>query len=110
VKTVIKVAIFLLIVLALYRFVPVYVHYQEFKDAVHETALFSKDKSEAALIDRVMELAAKYKVPLQREDVQVRREPARVQIDASYVEQIEWLPGYRRPQQFDVHAEAIDVR
>jgi hypothetical protein len=105
-RTVVKLAIFLLVVHALYRFVPVYFHYQQFKDAVHETALFSRSKTDAQIIDHVMELAGKYQIPLQREYVQVRRQNEETLIDASYVESIEWLPTYSRPWQFDVGAQA----
>jgi len=105
-RRIVKLAIFLLAVHALYRFVPVYFHYQEFKDAVNETALFATGKSDTVLIDHVMELAEKYHIPLQREYVQVRREAERLFIDASYVESIEWLPTYRRPWQFDAGAQA----
>ena len=101
-RTFVKLGIFLLIVHALYRFVPVYYHYQQFKDAVHETALFSRDRTDAQIIDRVMELAEKYQIPLGRDSVQVRREGQHTSIDASYVESIEWLPTYKRPWQFSV--------
>jgi hypothetical protein len=109
-KTIVKLGVVLLIAHALYRFVPVYVHYQQFKDAVRETALFSKDKSAADLTERVMELAAKYRIPLERESVQVRREGEDTVIEASYVETIEWLPSYRRPWQFDASARAWNAR
>lgn len=101
-RTFVKLGIFLLVVHALYRFVPVYFHYQQFKDAVHETALFSRERNEAQIADIVMELAEKYQIPLSRESVQVRREGGRTLIDATYVESIEWLPTYKRPWQFDV--------
>ena len=101
-RTFVKIGIFLLIVHALYRFVPVYFHYQQFKDAVHETALFSRERNEAQIADSVMELAEKYQIPLSRESVQVRREGGRTLIDATYVEAIEWLPTYKRPWQFDI--------
>lgn len=101
-RTFVKLGIFLLVVHALYRFVPVYFHYQQFKDAVHETALFSRERNEAQIADRVMELAEKYQIPLSRESLQVRREGERTLIDASYVESIEWLPTYKRPWQFDI--------
>ena len=101
-RTFVKIGIFLLIVHALYRFVPVYFHYQQFKDAVHETALFSRERNEAQIADIVMELAEKYQIPLSRESVQIRREGGRTLIDATYVESIEWLPTYKRPWQFDI--------
>jgi hypothetical protein len=101
-RKVVQLAIFLLAVHALYRFVPIYLHYQQFKDAVHEAALFSRGKTDEQLVDQVMELAQEHRVPLSREYVQVRRENERTSISASYVETIEWLPGYRRQWQFDV--------
>jgi hypothetical protein len=101
-RTVVKLAVFLLVVHALYRFVPVYFHYQQFKDAVHETAMFSKDKTDVQIIDRVMELAEKYRVPLKREYVEVKRGNEQLLINAAYVDSIEWLPRYRKPWLFEV--------
>lgn len=109
-RRIVKLAIFLLAVHALYRFVPVYIRYQQFKDAVKETALFAKGKTDTEIIDRVMELAEQSHIPLQREYVQVRREAEHTFIDASYVESIEWLPTYRRPWQFDAGAQAWHVQ
>ncbi len=110
VKNIIKLAVVLLILHAAFRFGTAYLHYEQFKDAVHEMALFSKEKDDAVVIDRVMELAGKYKIPLEREFVQVRRDEEHTYVDASYVEMIDWLPGYRRPWQFDVGAAAWHVR
>jgi hypothetical protein len=107
VRKIVKLAIFLLIANALYRFVPVYFHYQQFKDAVHETALFARGRTDAQLIDQVMEHAARHKIPLDREFVQVRHENERTVIDASYIETIEWVPGYKRNWQFDVGEQAF---
>ena len=108
-RTIVKLGIFLLLVHALYRFVPVYLHFQQFKDAVQEAALFSRQKTDAQVIDQVMELAEKYQIPLNRESVQVRHEGEHTLIDASYVESIEWVPTYKRPWQFNVGEEALIV-
>lgn len=106
-RTIVKLAIFLLFVHALYRFVPVYFHYQQFKDAVHETALFGKRKSDAEIYERIMELAAQHKIPLHRDYVHIRRDRDDLYISASYVESIEWLPTYKRQWQFDVGEQAF---
>ena len=106
-RKIVKLAILLVIANALYRFIPVYFHYQQFKDAVHETALFSRGRTDAQIIDQVMDLAAKYQIPLDREYVQVRHENERTLIDASYIETIEWFPSYRRQWQFDVGGQAF---
>jgi hypothetical protein len=106
VKTIIKLAVLLLVAHALYRFVPVYFHYQQFKDAVHETALFGAQKSAYEISQRVLQLAVEHKVPVQPEYVQVSQENQKTSIQVRYVEQVEWLPGYHKPMQFDVKAEA----
>jgi hypothetical protein len=46
-------------------------------------------------------------VPLDREYVQVRHDNERTLIDASYIETIEWFPGYKRNWQFDVGERAF---
>jgi hypothetical protein len=106
VKTVFKLAIALLILHAAFRFGSAYLRYEQFKDAVHEMALFSKEKDDSVVVDRVLELAGRYNVPLEREFVQIRRDEEHTYVDASYVELIEWVPGYERPWQFDVGASA----
>ena len=70
-RNLIRLAVFLLIANALYRFVPVYMHHYQFKDAVAEAAKFSKDRSDVEIIDRVMVLAERYQIPIDREAVQV---------------------------------------
>ena len=72
-RNLIRLAVFLLIANALYRFVPVYMHHYQFKDAVAEAAKFSKDRSDVEIIDRVMVLAERYRIPLDRGAVQVTR-------------------------------------
>ena len=73
-RNLVRLAVLLLIAHALYRFVPVYIHYYQFKDAVAETALFSKDRTDTELVDRVMALAARYQIPIERDAVQVSRD------------------------------------
>jgi hypothetical protein len=105
-RTIVRLAVVGLVVHALYRFVPVYVHYQQFKDAVHETALFARGRSSEQIVDRVMELAERYRVPLERDAVTVTREGEKLFIEATYVESIEWLPTYKRPWYFTITDDA----
>ena len=109
-RVLIKLAIVALILHAVYRYGVVYVHYQQFKDAVQETALFSKDRGEAEVVERVMQLAAQYEIPLDRRYVQVRRENEVTIINAAYVEEIEWLPTWKKPMAFNVSTEAYHVK
>jgi hypothetical protein len=109
-RNLVRLIVFLLIVHAFYRFVPVYLHYYQFKDAVGETALFSKDVAETEIVDRVMALAAKFQIPIEREAVQVTRDKQMTYINLMYEEKIQWLPSYSRPMPFTVAAEGWHVR
>jgi RecA-family ATPase len=109
-RNLVRLAVVLLVGHALYRFVPVYVHYHQFKDAVAEVALFAKDRNESDLVDRVMTLAEQYQIPIDREAVQVTRDKQFTYINVSYEEQIEWLPAYTRPMPFTIAVEGWHVR
>lgn len=109
-RNLIRVGVILLVAHALYRFVPVYVHYYQFQDAVKETAMFARDRVESDLVDRVMTLAERYDIPLQREAVQVTKDKENTYIVVSYEEQIEWLPKYKRTMPFSVSVEGWHVK
>jgi hypothetical protein len=101
-KKLISLAIFLGIAYATVSVGAVYIRYQQFKDAVRETALFAGNKTDEQLTARVMELAQRDNVPLDPEYVHIERVADRVTITASYVETIKVLPGYQRQWQFDI--------
>jgi len=101
-KKLISLAIFLPLAYATVNAGTVYIRYQQFKDAVRETALFAGTKSDDQLKARVMELAQRDNVPLDPEYVHIERVADRVTITASYVELIKLLPGYERQWQFDI--------
>jgi hypothetical protein len=94
--------VFLLIAHATVRVGQVWIHYQTFKDGIRETVLFAGTQTDDALRDRVMALARKNSIPLDPNFVTIDRAGGGLTITASYVEQVQVLPGYRRPWQFDV--------
>jgi len=108
----VKLAIFLLIANALYRVAPAWVHYYEFRDSVKELALFSREKTDGAVVDHVMALAEENHVPLGRDNVQVSRsnEPGgqRLAIVAAYAEMLNVVPGYT--YRWDVTVDVSAVR
>ena len=108
-RNLVRLVVFLLIVNALYRFVPVYVHHYQFKDAVAEAAKFSKDRTDVEIIDRVMVLAERYQIPLAREAVQVTRDKQLTYINLVYEEVIEWVPSYKRRMPFNISVEGWHV-
>jgi hypothetical protein len=108
-RNLVRLAVVLLIGHALFRFVPVYVHNRQFKDAVAEAALFSKDRPETELVERVMALAEQYQIPLDREAVQVTKDKQMTYINLFYEEQVEWIPGYKRPMPFTIAVQGWHV-
>ena len=109
-RNLVRLAVVLLIAHALYRSVPVYIHYYQFKDAVQEVALFAKDRTDIELVDRVMALAERYQIPIEREAVQVSRDKLMTYITLQYDQPIEWVPSYRRVMPFSVSVEGWHVR
>ena len=109
-RNLIRLAVFLLIANALYRSVPVYIHHYQFKDAVEEVALFAKDRTDVELIDRVMVLAERYQIPVDRDAVQVSRDKLMTYITLQYEQPIEWVPKYKRTMPFTVSVEGWHVR
>ena len=109
-RKIIRLGVLLLIVHGIYRSVPLFLHYYQFRDAVREAALFSKGRTDVEIAQRVMELARKYDIPLESETIQIRRESQTTYIEASYVQDIEWLPTYKKPYAFTVSVDAMSVR
>jgi hypothetical protein len=105
-RNLVRLAFVLLIAHALYRFVPVYLHHYQFKDAVAEAARFSKDRSDAELVDRVMFLAERYQIPLDKDAIQVTRDKQTTYINVAYEEVIEWVPSYKKPMPFNVSVDS----
>jgi hypothetical protein len=109
IKTVIKLAIAALVVHACWRSANVVLKYSRFKDAVHEMVLFSTGKPEAQVEARVLELARQFDVPVDPENVSVRREENRTIVHAGYTDQIELVPTKFYPWKFNVDVEAFNA-
>lgn len=104
VRKLVKLAIVLLIANAMYQFVPPYLHYIQFRDAVRELVVFSREVPDGVLVDRVMELADEHSVPLARDTIEIRHTQSHLYIDASYEQVITFVPTYPYTWQFAVTA------
>jgi hypothetical protein len=103
-KLLIKLAVVALIANAAWRLGLEYVTHYRFSDSVQEAAIDS-NQSDGQLRQHVLELAAKYDVPLTDEALTIRTENSRRFINGSYVKPITILPGYDRNWSF---ALAVD--
>jgi hypothetical protein len=106
-RKLLKIAVFLLVANGVYQIAPPIVHHFQFKDAVHDLALFAQKQTDAQLIDKVMELAAENSIPLEREYVQVLRQTGSITIKASYVETLHPVPGFAYPWEFDMNVNVL---
>ena len=102
-KLLIKLALAGLIANAAWRMGSTYLSFYRFKDAVSETAEYSKGKSDAELEQRILEIASNYDVPLTDDKVTVRRQDEHTLVEGSYVQPDR--RGARVPLSVGVHVQ-----
>jgi hypothetical protein len=108
-KTLLKLVVMAAILFATYRIGFAYWEHYEFEDAVKQTAQFTDRDNVDELPNKVLDLAERMQIPLVYEQLKVKREPRRVTIDASYVRNIEVLPGVKRDWDFAIHVSVITL-
>jgi hypothetical protein len=125
----IKLAVVLLVLHGVVRAGAVYWHFYQFQDALQDAAQFGETRTDKQLCAQVMDKAATMELPVAAEDVTVRRganspyncdsgfkgavpsaaasgSAAKLFIDASYTDEIPFLPGYRYPWEFKASVNA----
>lgn len=111
-KTIFKLTIFLLILNALYRFVPPYYRFSRFRAAAQDVAVGAKGKSDATIVGEVMDLAAQHKIPIEREWIEVRRSKdlTHTFIDATWAETVHFLPSWDYEWVFHVNVDGWHIK
>jgi hypothetical protein len=104
-----KLSIVALIVYATWQAGSAYWVFFQFRDELQQIALFSAGQSEEQLKDRALEIAYALQLTIHPEQVSVRRENNHTRIDASYKTEIEILPRYRHPWEFEANIDALSV-
>jgi hypothetical protein len=105
-RTVITLAIAGLLIHATWRVGSAYVTHYDFQDRLEQLVRFAADKSVQDVENKALEIASESELPLLRKDIAVWREDGHTFIEASYSAEIEVLPRYHYPWQFDVSVEA----
>jgi hypothetical protein len=82
--------------------VPVYLRFFQFDEAVKEVARFANTRTEQEVRERILALADQYEIPLEAEDLIVRKVQEETEISVVYVERVEILPRYFYDWEFDV--------
>lgn len=91
-QTILKLAFGALLILGTVQAGRAAIKHYAFVDAIQEAMLFVGSRTEEELVDRVMEIAADHQVPLEYENLTVRREAFQVLVDGTYTETIEIIP------------------
>ncbi len=92
-KIIFKIAVTVILLTATVQAGRAAVKHYTFVDAIHEAMLFSGNRTEEELTDRVLDLADIHEVPLNPDTLVVRRLPYAIEVEAPYSEAIELVPG-----------------
>ena len=101
-----KLLVALAILYATYQGTLVFWRNYQFKDAINAIAMSGTRNSNVQIQTRVQSAAAQLNIPLAPEQISVSRTGDRLTVEATYLEQIEFLPGYRYPYVFTARGQA----
>jgi hypothetical protein len=92
-KTIIKIVLSLLVIVAMFNGARAAFNNYVFEDAVHEGLLFDPNASDAEIVDMVMKLARDYEVPLAPSDIQILSRGQDLVVNMSYTDTVVLVPG-----------------
>lgn len=104
-KFLIKLAVFLLVAHALFRFVPPYWSHTQFEGDLEESSITWRDYSDAEVRELVLAMAQGHGIPVTREQIAVRRERDHLFVDLSYSRRMELIPGSKYIWNFDTNLD-----
>jgi len=109
-RNIVRLVVFGLIVHAAARIGPEFWHYLKFKDAVAETASFSRRKTPEQIKERVARLAVENDVPITAADVTVSQQGEITYVSTAWTAQLEYVPTRFYPYDFIVDVEGRPQR
>ena len=102
-----KLAVFLILANALFRFVPPYWNHTQLKSEIEERAPSWRRETEDEVRDLVLAMAHERDIPLAAEQVTVRRATDALYIDLLYPRRIELVPGWQYEWSFEANVRAL---
>ena len=108
-KTLIKLIVVVLILNAVYRVGSAYWTHYQFQDSIQELAQFSEHATPDELRTRILEQAGTLGVPIESDHLTVTRGNRRIDIDGTYVRDLELLPRYKRRWDFAIHVTVLTL-
>jgi hypothetical protein len=107
VRTLIKLAIVVLVVHAAVKTVPHFWAYAKFRDKVQEMARFSSRRTDQDVLERVVKLAQQFDLPITPADVKVRKQQTTTFVETRYTVQLEYFPSRFYPWTFELRVEGV---
>jgi hypothetical protein len=110
VRNIIRLVVVVLVVHAVVKIGPVFWTHFKFRDSVQDLAMFSVKRTEREVQDRVMDIAVRMDVPVERENVTVRKDKQMTVVAASYRTQLEYFPRRYYPWDFEFEVQGVPPR
>ena len=92
-KTIIKIVVALVLVIAMFNAGRAAFNNYSFEDAVHEGLLFDPAATDEKLVDMVMKLARDHDVPIAEEDIKINSRGQDLIVNMSYTDTVVLVPG-----------------
>lgn len=108
-KTIIKLVVVLAILNAAARGAIAAWTFYEFRDAAQQLVIFGVDASTDELRAQIIERASDLDVPLNPDNVTIRREGPRTWADAAYVQPVELFPRFIYPVNLSFSVEGFNA-
>ena len=108
-RTLLKLAIALLILNGAWQGGSAYWQNYQFEDALQRIAQFGGSNPGADMMAQAMDTVRSLKLPVTEDQIAIRKENNRVTISASYKQAIEFVPTYKVPWDFTVKADALNL-
>ena len=109
IKSLIKIAIAVLLANALFRIASAYISYYKFQDAVQEYSLRIAGKTDDQIKSRVGELAAQYGEPIDADAITLRKDEQHTYIEGNYIKPVAVVPGYEYQWPFSLKADGFVI-
>jgi hypothetical protein len=108
-KTVLKLVIAVALLNAVVRGADSVWNYYQLKDAAERALLFGAQRTSQQVHQQIMERALELQLPLKPEDLFIRWATGRRIAEASYTQQVEFLPNYPYPVEFSFNVNTVVV-
>jgi hypothetical protein len=109
-KTVVKLVIALALLNAVARSGYAMWNYYQLKDGTQQLLTFGVDATTDQLLGEIVQKATELDIPLDAENVDVRREGVRTSAAVSYTQPIEFFPRYVYPIEFSFTVDTLSMR